>query len=184
MKNRSVLKHSLRTGSLSSLECFNTHIRKSVLEIWGIHILGIMPALHVGQKSSILLSSTNHGSVVQSGRTLVSKTKCRRFKSFPGRQICNGGRVVQCNGLQIRKTVSSNLTRCSKLRKYGWAWLKAAVLKTEGSKGSVGSNPTTSANYGRIIWAVLNAHGLPFLTAKWRTPAEWPGRGSDNDSSA
>ena len=58
MKNRSVLKHSLRTGSLSSLECFNTHIRKSVLEIWGIHILGIMPALHVGQKSSILLSST------------------------------------------------------------------------------------------------------------------------------
>ena len=25
---------------------------------WGIHILGIMPALHVGQKSSILLSST------------------------------------------------------------------------------------------------------------------------------
>ena len=25
-------------------------------------------------------------SVVQSGRTLVSKTKCRRFKSFPGRQ--------------------------------------------------------------------------------------------------
>jgi len=25
----------------------------------GIHILGIMPALHVGQKSSILLSSTN-----------------------------------------------------------------------------------------------------------------------------
>ena len=31
------------------------------------------------------------------------------------------------------------------LRKYGWAWLKAAVLKTEGSKGSVGSNPTTSA---------------------------------------
>ena len=28
-----------------------------------------------------------NGSVVQSGRTLVSKTKCRRFKSFPGRHI-------------------------------------------------------------------------------------------------
>ena len=27
------------------------------------------------------------GSVVQSGRTLVSKTKCQRFKSFRGRQI-------------------------------------------------------------------------------------------------
>ena len=34
MKNYSVLKHSLRTGSLSILECFNTHIPKSVL---GIH---------------------------------------------------------------------------------------------------------------------------------------------------
>ena len=34
------------------------------LKIWGIHILGIMPALHVGQKSSILLSSTiQHGPV-------------------------------------------------------------------------------------------------------------------------
>ena len=45
--------------------CFNTHIRKSVLEIWGIHILGIMPALHVGQKSSILLSSTKYVSLAQ-----------------------------------------------------------------------------------------------------------------------
>jgi len=30
MKDGSVLKHSLRTGSLSILECFNTHILKSV----------------------------------------------------------------------------------------------------------------------------------------------------------
>jgi hypothetical protein len=28
-----------------------------------------------------------YGSVVQSGRTLVSKTKCQRFKSFRGRQV-------------------------------------------------------------------------------------------------
>ena len=33
---------------------------------WGIHILGIMPALHVGQESSILSFSTrlNLGSVI------------------------------------------------------------------------------------------------------------------------
>jgi hypothetical protein len=31
----------------------------STAPIRGIHILGIMPALHVGQKSSILLSSTS-----------------------------------------------------------------------------------------------------------------------------
>ena len=36
MKNYSVLKHSLRTGSLSILECFNTHIRKSVSGISGV----------------------------------------------------------------------------------------------------------------------------------------------------
>ena len=31
-----------------------------------------------------------YGSVVQSGRTLVSKTKCQRFKSFRGRQVFGG----------------------------------------------------------------------------------------------
>ena len=29
--------------------------------------------------------------------------------------ICGGGREAHCNGLQIRKTVSSNLTRHSKI---------------------------------------------------------------------
>jgi len=29
--------------------------------------------------------------------------------------LCSGGRVAQCVGLQTRKTVSSNLTRCSNL---------------------------------------------------------------------
>ena len=29
--------------------------------------------------------------------------------------LCSGGREAQCNGLQIRKTVSSNLTRYSSL---------------------------------------------------------------------
>ena len=41
------------------------------------------------------------GSVVQSGRTLVSKTKCQRFKSFRGRQVFGGvaqlGERLVCN---------------------------------------------------------------------------------------
>ena len=37
----------------------------------------------------------------------------RRFESYYSDQSYNGGRVVKCNGLQIRKVVSSNLTRCS-----------------------------------------------------------------------
>ena len=42
-------------------------------KIWGIHILGIMPALHVGQESSILSSSTKHwvsGEVGESRETV------------------------------------------------------------------------------------------------------------------
>ena len=41
------------------------------------------------------------GSVVQSGRTLVSKTKCQRFKSFRGRHVFGGvaqlGERLVCN---------------------------------------------------------------------------------------
>ena len=41
------------------------------------------------------------GSVVQSGRTLVSKTKCQRFKSFRGRQkIWGCSSVGRAFGLQ------------------------------------------------------------------------------------
>ena len=38
----------------------------------------------------------------------------RKFDSCIGDQSCNGGGVAQRMGLQIPKTVSSNLTRCSK----------------------------------------------------------------------
>ena len=52
--------------------------------------------------------------------------------------------MVQCNGLQIRKTVSSNLTRCSKIGSVV-EWSMALVLKTSDLKGSVSSNLTASA---------------------------------------
>ena len=45
MKNYSVLKHSLRTGSLSSLECFNTRIPKSVFENLGDSYTGYYACL-------------------------------------------------------------------------------------------------------------------------------------------
>jgi len=47
------------------------------------------------------LATVRYGSVVQSGRTLVSKTKCQRFKSFRGRQVFGGvaqlGERLVCN---------------------------------------------------------------------------------------
>ena len=47
----------------------------------------------------------------------LSKGESYRFESDLGYQksLCSDGRAAQCNGLQIRKTVSSNLTRYSKL---------------------------------------------------------------------
>ena len=57
---------------------------------------------------------------------------------------------------RVERRVGSSPTWGTKLWKYGWAWLKAAVLKTEGSKGSVGSNPTTSANHA--CWVATLEH--------------------------
>jgi hypothetical protein len=48
----------------------------------------------------------------------VSKTVRRGSSPWRRAKLCSGGRVVQCNGLQNRKTVSSNLTRYSILRLY------------------------------------------------------------------
>ena len=50
------------------------------------------------------------------GSITVSKTVCQGSSPWGYAKSCNGGRAAQCNGLQIRKTVSSNLTRCSKFR--------------------------------------------------------------------
>lgn len=44
----------------------------------------------------------------------VSKTVRRGSSPWRYAKQCSGGREAQCNGLQIRKTVSSNLTRYSK----------------------------------------------------------------------
>ena len=43
----------------------------------------------------------------------VSKTVRRGSSPWRYAKLCSGGGEAQRNGLQIRKTVSSNLTRCS-----------------------------------------------------------------------
>ncbi len=62
--------------------------------------------------------------------------------------ICTGGREAQCSGLQIRKTVSSNLTLCSKYCPYGQIG-KGGSLKR--SVITIGSNPIRGTKvYGSV----------------------------------
>ena len=182
VKNYSVLKqigsHYLwrRARLHSRTVCFNTHIRKSVFNIYGCvgklvtpvdcksaapGTAGSTPAAstiyaplaQLGERDTVtvevrgskpLRGAKLNGSVVQSGRTLVSKTKCRWFKSILGRQVmwsvrlsvrtlgfhpkkrgsiplrssklCTRGREAQCNWLQTSKTAGSNPAVCSKLQ--------------------------------------------------------------------
>ena len=73
-------------------ECFNTHIRKSVLQFWS------------------LIPTADCKSVALICRVVGNQV---RFLQAPPNLQC-GGRVAQCSGLQIRKTVGSNPTRTSK----------------------------------------------------------------------
>ena len=110
----SILTHGAIIETYSSRKATRGFIHEVCFYNGGSNGLRVCFASILSRRVRFPRSPPNNGSVVQSGRTLVSKTKCRRFKSFPGRQLCSGGREAQCSGLQIRKTVSSNLTRYSK----------------------------------------------------------------------
>ena len=85
-------------------------------------------ACHAVDRSSILLGTAKFllGSSIGLGHMPFTYVRRVRFP-YPVPKQYNGGRVVQCNGLQIRKAGGSNPSRCSKLEMWQRGRLRQTV---------------------------------------------------------